>query len=77
MLREGNQKYQPRSGAAAITSSSVRYLCPHMLRSDHRELRAKLSLCGGWWWVGGGMRPNTATSRSFACFCFYDLVNLL
>ena len=24
---------------------------------------------------GGGMRPNTATSRSFACFCFYDLVN--
>ena len=26
---------------------------------------------------GGGMRPNTATSRSFACFCFYDLVNYI
>ena len=41
--------------------------CPHLLRSDHRELRK--SYVKLMWWVvggGGGMRPNTATSRSFA-----------
>ena len=31
--------------------------------SSHAQIeRARLSLCGG----GGGMRPNAATSRSFA-----------
>ena len=45
--------------------------CPHMLRSDHRELRNSLVQLG---WVGGGggggwvggMRANTETSRSSA-----------
>ena len=37
--------------------------CPHMLRSDQRELRNSLVKLG---WVVGGMRAITETSRSSA-----------